>query len=350
MTDPVAPPGGAAVPATAPPREVLLYGWLESESLVAERPQDTSDAILVRTDGPGPRIDRQFRVGSLDIALVTGEAVDVEPLPTARHWRGVVLGYLLEGELTVEQGGHAVTLRAGDFAFYTGAQRYRVTSPGAHRYLVVRIPTAAIVLRHSAFADVVATDLSGVPSAAVLRGILAALARPDVQPSLSASAHLGDAIVAASHAVIADARAPGTATAMSLFNALVIWLEGNLDEQDLSAERLAAAHFLSARYVRRVFAANGTTVSALVRQRRLERIRDDLIDPRLIRVPIRTISERWGIPDAAAFSRAFSRQFGVSPRRYRTLHLRQGHDGAPDWGPLAEPAIPSSPDPEEVPA
>lgn len=340
-------PGGTGE-AGAPPREVLLYGWLESSSLVAERPQDTSDAILVRTEGPGPRIDRQFRVGSLDVAIVTGDAVDVEPLPTARNWRGVVLGYLIEGALTVEQGGHSVTLTAGDFAFYTGAQRYRVTSPGPHRYLVVRIPTASIALRHSAFADVVATDLARAASAPVLRGILAALADPAIEPSLSASAHLGDAIVAASHAVIADARAPGSATAMSLFTGLVIWLEGNLAEQDLSAERLAAAHFLSARYVRRVFAANGTTVSALVRQRRLERIRDDLSDPRLVRVPIRTIAERWGMPDPAAFSRAFSRQFSVSPRRYRTLHLRQGQEGTPDWGPV-DPVPAALADSEGVP-
>ncbi|MBN9605434.1 MAG: helix-turn-helix domain-containing protein [Actinomycetales bacterium] len=322
---------------SAASREVLLYGWLASESLVAERPQDTSDAILVRTEGSEPRVDRQFRIGALDVAMVTGETVDVEPLPTARRWRGVVLGYLVDGELTVSQGGQSVTLTAGDFAFYTGAQSYRVTSPGPHRYLVVRIPTASIALRHSAFADVVATDLSRTPSAAVLRGILAALARPDSHPSISASAHLGDAVVAASHAVIADARAPGTATAMSFFNSLVIWLENNLDQDDLSAERLAAAHFVSARYVRRVFAANGTTVSGLVRQRRLERIRDDLIDPRLIRVPIRTISERWGMPDATGVSRAFSRQFGASPRRYRAHHLRQGHEGTDDWAPPIEP-------------
>jgi AraC-like DNA-binding protein len=120
---------------------------------------------------------------------------------------------------------------------------------------------------------------------------------------------------------------------MSLFNSLVLWLEDHLSDADLSADVLATAHFLSARYVRRVFAVNGTTVSALVRQRRLERIRDDLVDPRLVRVAIRTIAQRWAMPDAAAFSRAFSRQFGVSPRRYRSLHLLQGQQGSDDWAP-----------------
>ena len=319
------------VTASSEPREVLLYGWLQADAAAEDRPQDTSDAILVRTDGPEPRIERQFRIGALEVAVVVGEAVDVEPLPAARRWRGVILGYLVDGELTVSQGGRSVRLGAGDFVFYTGAQRYRIVSPARHEYLVVRIPTASIALRHSSFAEAIAADLSGAPSAHVLRGILAALARPESQPSVGASAHLGDAVVAAAHAVIADARAPGTAKLMSLFNSLVIWIEANLADPDLSAERLASAHYLSPRYVRRVFATNGTTVSALIRQRRLERIRDELVDPRQVRVPVRTIGQRWAMPDAAAFSRAFSRQFGVSPRRYRTLHLLQGLDGSDDW-------------------
>jgi AraC-like DNA-binding protein len=314
------------------PREVLLFGWLRSDPSLGDRPQDTTDAIVVRTDGDAPVISNHFRVGTIDIATVIGDAVDVEPLPTARRWRGVVLGYVVDGELTVTQGGNSVTLGAGDFVFYTGAQRYRITAPGHHHYLVVGIPTASIALRHSSFADVIATDLSAAPSAPVMRGILAALAATNEQPSLAASAHLGDVVIAAAHAVIADARAPGTAKAMSLFNSLVLWIEAHLSDTDLSAEVLATAHFLSPRYVRRVFAANGTTVSTLVRQRRLERIRDDLVDPRLVRVAIRTIAQRWAMPDAAAFSRAFSRQFGVSPRRYRSLHLLQGQQGSDDWG------------------
>lgn len=82
-------------------------------------------------------------------------------------------------------------------------------------------------------------------------------------------------------------------------------------------------------------------MSALVRQRRLERIRDELVDPSLIRVPVRTIAERWAMPEAASFSRAFSRQFGVSPRRYRLLHLRQGQPGRDDWAPATPPPNPT---------
>ncbi|MDQ1129225.1 helix-turn-helix domain-containing protein [Microbacterium sp. SORGH_AS_0888] len=305
--------------------ERLMFGWLQSGGENFDRAVDTSDAIIVSTrDGTEPRMGPRHQLGTLEIAMITSGGVDVEPLPAARHWRGVVLGYLAAGSLRVSQEGRAVDLAAGDFVFYTSAQRYRITAPGHHEYLVVRIPTSAIALRHSMFTDVIATDLSAVPSAPLLRAVLASLAQPDFRPSPAAGAHIADALVAAAHAVVADARHPGSATVMSLFHAFLLWIEEHLTDDEVSADAIASAHFLSTRYVRRVFAAHGATVSAVVRQRRLERIRTELLDPQQVRVPIGEIASRWGMRDAAVFSRAFAQQFGVSPRRYRALHLHQG--------------------------
>ena len=317
-------PSDRAPDSDAPLQETLLFGWLQAGASEPGRPQDTSDAIVVWSRGELPRVTRRFQLDTLECGVVEGESVDVEPLPTAQAWRGVVLGYVIEGELAVAQEGREVLLHQGQFVFYTSAQRYRIRSETAHRFLVVRIPTSAIALRHSLFTDVIATDLNSLPSAALLRGMLEALSRPEGLPTLAGRAHAADALVAGAHAVISDAREPGTAATMSQFNQLVVWIEDNLADADLSAERIAAEHFLSPRTVRRLFSINGTTVTSLVRQRRLERIRNELLDPSGRRVPIGVIASRWGLRDAASFSRAFTEHFGVSPKRYRALNLHQG--------------------------
>ncbi len=112
-----------------PLHEVLLYGMARRPEHEPLRPQDSNDAIVILTDDAGPRITRSFRIGTLEVAAVSGGRVDIEPLPVAHQWRGVVHGYVMAGELTVEQGGNSTLMRAGDFVFYTGAQRYRITSP-----------------------------------------------------------------------------------------------------------------------------------------------------------------------------------------------------------------------------
>ncbi|MBC3762636.1 AraC family transcriptional regulator [Quadrisphaera oryzae] len=305
------------------PHETLLFAWLRADD-DATRPQDTSDAIVVRSSGPAPRISRRLELDTVECAVVEGDEVDVEPFPTARAWRGVLLGYLESGELSIDQEGRRVDLQRGDFVFYTAAQRYRIRSAAAHRFLVVRIPTSALVLRHGLFTDVLATDLNDLPSAPLLRSLLTVLADPGYLPSLPARAHAADALVAAAHAVIADAREPGTAEAMSQFHRIVVWIDGHLADDDLTTERVAAGSFVSSRTVRRVFSLNGTTVSALVRQRRLERIRNTLLDPREQGTAIGAIAARWGFREPSAFSRAFTQQFGMPPRRYRALHLHQG--------------------------
>lgn len=308
--------------------ETLLFAWLRADD-DATRPQDTSDAIVVRSTGPAPRISRRLELDTVECAVVEGEEVDVEPFPTTRAWRGVLLGYLDDGELSVDQEGRRVDLRRGDFVFYTAAQRYRIRSSAAHRFLVVRIPTSALVLRHGLFTDVLSTDLNDLPSAPLLRSLLAVLADPGFAPSLPARAHTADALVAAAHAVIADAREPGTAEAMSQFHRIVVWIDAHLADDDLSTDRVAAGSFVSARTVRRVFALNGTTVSALVRQRRLERVRNALLDPREQGTSIGALAARWGLREPSSFSRAFTQQFGMPPRRYRALHLHQGTAGGP---------------------
>ena len=56
-----------------------------------------------------------------------------------------------------------------------------------------------------------------------------------------------------------------------------------------------------------------------VRQRRLERCRRDLLDPASAARPVSVVAARWGLVNAAHFSRAFRAAYGLSPVEYRAM-------------------------------
>jgi AraC-like DNA-binding protein len=95
------------------------------------------------------------------------------------------------------------------------------------------------------------------------------------------------------------------------------FIEAQLANPGLDPAMIAAAHFVSVRSLHKIFAASGLTVAGWVRERRLEHCRRDLSDPLHADVPVGAIGARWGLPDAAHFSRAFRTAYGVSPAQYR---------------------------------
>jgi AraC-like DNA-binding protein len=114
----------------------------------------------------------------------------------------------------------------------------------------------------------------------------------------------------------APPRGPGAARAAQLHRVRQT-IETLLAEPDLSLRRVAEAEGVSPRYLQKLFADASDSFSAYVRLRRLERCRLDLGSPRHAAASISAISFRWRFNGSAHFSRAFRRQYGVSPREYR---------------------------------
>ena len=102
-----------------------------------------------------------------------------------------------------------------------------------------------------------------------------------------------------------------------LLQQLHAYIEANLGSPTLSPGSIAAAHFISVRRVHAIFAEQDTTVSTVIRQRRLARARTDLLDPALAPWTIAAFAARWGVDDGAHFSRVFKQAYGVSPSELR---------------------------------
>ncbi|MFI5896814.1 helix-turn-helix transcriptional regulator [Actinoplanes sp. NPDC051513] len=95
------------------------------------------------------------------------------------------------------------------------------------------------------------------------------------------------------------------------------YIDAHLADPDLSPNEVAAAHHISLRQLHKLFETQSTTVGAWIRWRRLERCRQDLLDPAQQSRPVAAVARRWGMPNAAQFNRVFRAAYGTPPAAYR---------------------------------
>lgn len=92
-----------------------------------------------------------------------------------------------------------------------------------------------------------------------------------------------------------------------------------IDRADLGLAQIARLHHLTPRQVQRLFEREGTCFSDFVSEQRLNRARAMLADPAQRQRRVLEIALDSGFDDVSAFSRAFRRQFGMSPSEVRSL-------------------------------
>lgn len=95
------------------------------------------------------------------------------------------------------------------------------------------------------------------------------------------------------------------------------YIEDNLEDPDLTPEKIAGATFISLRYLHSLFKDEGISVSRYVQAQRLTRSLQWLADPHRSHLPIGDIASRLGFKDASHFARVFKASFHSTPREYR---------------------------------
>jgi AraC family transcriptional activator of tynA and feaB len=241
--------------------------------------------------------------------------------PEAReHYEDCYFAVLmLSGSQWLEQDGRQVLLRPGDFAFYDGARPHSLTFSRHWGELILNIPRPLLDRELGGAGRLTATRPACDRGAgALLRGHLAGLAQElgvlhrDDLVRLSQST-LGLIAAAMAH------RGPQVAARgrdQTLLRAKAL-VERSLDDPALDASRIAAALGVSPRYLNKLFEAEQTSLMRFVLARRLERCREDLLDPACAALSVSDVALRWGFNDLSHFSRVFRSRFGASPRECR---------------------------------
>lgn len=239
----------------------------------------------------------------------------------------VHLSVQVRGHMHAAQGNRATLIGPGDLMSYETSQPAVLRADHAFETLVFSIPKAMLGERSAKICRLTAVRISGragLPRLAVpfLTGVADGLGDGSI---LRHDANVAERILDLAIGLYTDCSDSPEPRRLRSRTELLLhakaFIEANLGNRTLNPDQIARASFISTRYLHKLFEAEGLSVCEWIRQSRLDRCRNDLLDPGLAEHTILEIASRWGLPSAPHFSRLFHTAYGCSPREYRRSAL-----------------------------
>jgi AraC-like DNA-binding protein len=285
----------------------------------------------VRTSG-GNEVPDQVRATELG-AVRVGELSASRPGGADRRRRHIRMldadlckvDVVAKGEVVVEQDGRQARLHAGDFAFVDLSRPAHWTNRWSTRMVAIAFPRQLLPLRADDLAGLTAVGVHGdAGPGAVFSSTARQLARQIDQLDPASGTRVGAAALDLLTVALADRldrpeQVPADSSRRALLLRVHAFIEGGLADPGLTPAAVARAHHVSLRSLYKLFDQERTSVAALIRERRLERCRRDLLDPAMADRPVSAIAARWGLTNASHFSRTFRAAYGLSPVEFRRL-------------------------------
>ncbi|WP_329322144.1 helix-turn-helix domain-containing protein [Streptomyces sp. NBC_01262] len=269
---------------------------------------------------------RTARVGAVQVAVVTTQP----HLARTRRQTGseasdcVKVSLQLTGHCVLTQGDHQAELEPGDLAVYDTRRAYTLDTDRPGRSLALMFPRAMLRMPERDLTRVTGIAVSCRDGLGmVVRPFLYGLARQVDELESVGTPRLADSVTDLLGTLLAeqagaDRTPPYDDGRQVLTRRILVYMEQRLPDPRLGPDEVAAAHHISRRYLYKLLAEHGYTVSGWIREHRLARCRRDLTDPALSHLPVAAIGSRWGFPGPAHFSHAFKTAYGVSPSEART--------------------------------
>ena len=246
---------------------------------------------------------------------------------TSKHVRTdgrdeIGINLVVRGRGYIEQGNNGALLSAGDITFQTWERPGGGGSLENFEEIRLAVPRAAFIAQIGNVHDFAGRKLGASPLSELFAAYLRAFAG-SVQGM--SEAETGIAIEGSLHLLrgVINGQATRADNELSLdaVRSLVLaHIERRLHDPEFGPDSLVAELRVSRS---RIYAAlaGGEGIAATIRDARLDRAHDRLIMMRKSGARIASIMVSCGYTDPAAFSRAFRRRFGLSPR---DLHAQGG--------------------------
>jgi AraC-like DNA-binding protein len=248
----------------------------------------------------------------------------------------------LSGPLILQSGGRELTLRPGEATLLCCAESGAYVRPETGAVSCIRLPRASLTPFVAGLEDRIFRLIpSNIGAMKFLRTYLEALTDPadvgaEVAPAASRtiSNHVTD-LIALTLGATGDAAATalGGGLRAARLTAAKTYVEEHIGAAPVSVEDVAEHMGVSARYVRKLFEADGGSFSKYVLHQRLARVRAMLSNARFDHVPISSLAYDVGFGDLSYFNKVFRATFGGTPSDIRHAY------GRSDGGRIAAPAL-----------
>lgn len=240
----------------------------------------------------------------------------------------LVLCHVINGEGYIIQDGRQAQLGPGDFGFYQTGRPVEIVVPTGFSILFLKFPQSLVALSSLQIADLVAERLDRrtglAPAMAGLLGGLNSVVdtlSPEMQlRTFHNAVDLTSTMIR--HELALNISTEPAGQKRVRFEGIASFIDAHLHDQELSPASIAAANFISVRYLHAIFSESGETVGSWIRNRRLDRCAQDLRDAGLVHVPVSVISHRNGFKNQSYFSQLFRESTGKAPAEYRAAALK----------------------------
>jgi AraC-like DNA-binding protein len=292
----------------------------------------SSTFVALDCDAPESRnFDAKLTTGALrDVQFSTVESGAQHVQRTPQRIRQApcdhfLLSFQQRGSGRVIQDGRAAALQPGDFALYDTARPYELVFEEDFEQLVLRVPRTYLarrVVRPERLTAIAFTSRSH-SGAAVASSFVAALAQKigQLPGAISSTFHqaLIDVLVGSLAEGVHVESTPTAANRLVMRQRIRTYVEQRLSDPALNCSRVAAAHGISVRYLHKLFAEEGVSLTEWLWSRRLERARAALESSASTGQSVTQIAYDWGFKDPAHFSRAFRARYGAAPSELRRV-------------------------------
>ncbi|MCX4980638.1 helix-turn-helix domain-containing protein [Streptomyces sp. NBC_00572] len=275
--------------------------------------------------------DFRASVTDLDLGVVRLSTLACSPVVSRRtsvHVRRgdpehLQLALVTQGAVRISQRGNDAVVAGGLVLTDTSRPSEGECIGGQVESVVLQIPRQALALAPDRVDRLLARGLAADAGAgAIFADFLRTLrargphCRPEELRAMGSIA-LDLAVVFLAQQLGDPREAPAEARARETVQRIHRFIENNLGDPGLTPQAIADRHNMSLRRLYTLFDDQPLSISARIRQSRLERAHADLARGELSGQPVQAIAARWGFASATGFSRAFREAYGITPTEHR---------------------------------